>query len=218
MVNTLRMMRKEDVVQVTDIDREAFPTMWPPPNYERELNNRMSYYIVAYDEEKAVEPSVIKNPSGRNKSGLVSGLKRLFSHERLSENVNSPSGHYITGFVGFWVMADEAHITTIAVREKYRRQGIGELLLISVIDRALELKVNIVTLEVRASNTGAQALYLKYGFNKAGVRKEYYTDNREDGIIMSTNDINTASFQARLLQLRQAHSRKWIISNYQVAR
>jgi ribosomal-protein-alanine N-acetyltransferase len=212
------MMRKEDVAQVTDIDREAFPTMWPTPNYERELNNRMSYYIVACDEEKTVEPDVVKNPSSKNKSGLMSGLRRLFSHERLSENDSPISGQYITGFVGFWVMADEAHITTIAVREKYRRQGIGELMLISAIDRALELKVNIVTLEVRASNTGAQALYLKYGFNKAGVRKGYYTDNREDGIIMSTDDINTTSFQARLQQLKQDHSRKWGISNYQVAR
>jgi ribosomal-protein-alanine N-acetyltransferase len=219
LVCTLRTMHKEDVAQVSEIDREAFPTMWPPPNYERELNNRMSYYIVAYDEEKSIEPPIAKTKSGKNLPGLMSGLKRLISHDRLSDSNDSLTARqYITGFVGFWVMADEAHITSIAVREKYRRQGIGELLLISVIDRALESKINVITLEVRASNTGAQALYYKYGFNKVGVRKGYYTDNREDGFIMSTDDINTASFQARLQQLKQAHSLRWGISNHQVAR
>ena len=212
-------MHKEDVTQVSEIDREAFPTMWPPPNYERELNNRMSYYIVACDEEKSVELPAGKTSSGKNLPRLMSGLKRLISHERLSNsNNNLTAGHYITGFVGFWIMADEAHITSIAVREKYRRQGIGELLLISVIDRALELKANVLTLEVRTSNTGAQTLYLKYGFNKVGVRKGYYTDNREDGIIMSTADITTASFQERFQQLKQAHSLKWGISSYQLVR
>ncbi len=218
MVITLRVMRKEDVPQVTEIDREAFPTMWPAPNYERELNSRMSYFIVACDEERSAEPlRLIKHPAN-NRPGLVSGLKRLFGHSRLSDSNKPPAGQYIIGFVGFWVMASEAHITSIAVREKLRRRGLGELLLISVIDRAMELRVNILTLEVRASNFGAQTLYLKYGFNKTGMRRGYYTDNREDGIIMSTDDINTASFQARLQRLRQAHSRKWGITSYQVAR
>jgi ribosomal-protein-alanine N-acetyltransferase len=117
--------------------------------------------------------------------------------------------HYVVGFVGIWVMADETHITSIAVREAHRSKGIGELLLISVFDMARELKTGVVTLEVRVSNSVAQGLYTKYGFNKVGVRRCYYTDNREDGLIMTTEDINSAHFQMQLQQLRKAYETKW---------
>ena len=120
--------------------------------------------------------------------------------------------------ISFWVMADEAHITSIAVREAYRRQGLGELLVIPVIDLARELKARIVTLEVRASNTGAQNLYAKYGFTQVGVRRGYYIDDREDALVMSTQDITLATFQAHLEQLKQAYSRKWGIALNQIAR
>lgn len=202
-------MRNEDIAQVTEIDREAFSTQWPPPNFKYELRNRLAHYIVVCDDEKIVEPPAVKPPSGQSLTGLASRLKRLFSRQRLSGDESPPpTGHYVVGFVGIWVMADEAHITSIAVREAYRRQGLGELLLIPVIDLARELKTCIVTLEVRASNTDAQQLYDKYGFTQVGVRRGYYTDNHEDGLIMSTEDINLAAFQTRLEQLKQAYSRK----------
>ena len=215
----VRLMRKEDVAQVTEIDREAFPTQWPPPNYQYELRNRLAHYIVACDDKKIVEQHEVKTPSGKSLTGLASRLKHLFSRNRLSRHELSPSTeHYILGFAGFWVMADEAHITNIAVREAYRRQGLGELLLIPVIDLARELKARIVTLEVRVSNTGAQNLYGKYGFTQVGVRRGYYTDNREDGLVMSTQDITLATFQAHLEQLKQNHFRKWGITLNQIAR
>jgi ribosomal-protein-alanine N-acetyltransferase len=121
------------------------------------------------------------------------------------------------GFAGFWIMTDEAHIISIATREIHRRQGIGELLLISVIDLAAELKARIITLEVRASNTTAQSLYHKYGFIQVGLRRGYYIDNHEDGILMLSEDINSAPFQEHLQQLKQAHFRKWKIALHQIA-
>lgn len=206
----VRRMRSEDIAQVAEIDREAFFTQWPPPNFQSELRNRLAHYIVVCDDEKIVELPEVKTPSGRGLTGLVSRLKRLFNHQRLSgDELPLPTGHYIVGFVGCWVMADEAHVTTIAVREAYRRQGLGELLLIPVIDLARELKTRTVTLEVRASNTGAQQLYDKYGFTQVGVRQGYYIDNREDGLVMSTDDITSATFQEHLEQLKQAHSKRW---------
>jgi len=215
----VRPMRKEDVAQVTEIDREAFPTQWPPPNYQRELRNQLSHYIVVCDEESLVEKPGGKASSEKGLTGLAFRLKRFFSRDRFSGGeLSSSVGNYIIGFVGFWVMANEAHITSIAVREANRRQGIGELLIISVVDRAMELKAGILTLEVRVSNTAAQNLYSKYGFTKAGLRRGYYTDNREDGLIMSTDDITSASFKAHLQQLKQAHSRKRGIASYQIAR
>ncbi len=215
----MRLMRKEDVAQVTEIDREAFPTLSPPANYGRELENQLAHYIVVYDEEKKVEEPETEAPLEKNPSGLAYKVRRLFNYDRLFSQELAESGkQYITGFTGFWIMAEEAHITSIAVRELRRRQGIGELLFISAIDLATELNARIITLEVRVSNTTAQSLYYKYGFNQVGQRHNYYIEDREDALVMSTEKITSASFQAHFQQLKQAHSRKWGIALYQIAR
>ena len=214
----VRLMGKEDVTQVTEIDREAFPTQWPP-NYQHELRNRLARYIVACDEEKPILQPEVKASSEKGLFGRAFGLRRLFSRNRFSDNaLPPPNRHYIVGFAGLWAMADEAHITSIAVREAHRRQGMGELLLMSAMDIAAELKTRIVTLEVRVSNSVAQSLYVKYGFTQVGVRRSYYTDNREDGIMMSTQDITSAAFQVQLKQLKQAHCRRLGIAFFQITR
>ena len=203
-------MRKEDIPQVTEIDHEAFPTLWPPANYRRELENRLARYIVACDEEERVEEPEMEATPQKGFCGLVSRLRQLLNHDRFFGNEPSLSRRqYIFGFAGFWIMAGEAHITNIAVREKHRRHGTGELLLISLIDLATELDARLITLEVRASNTAAQSLYSKYGFSRVGLRRGYYTDNREDGVLMSLEDITSAPVQANLQRLKQAHFEKW---------
>ncbi len=213
----VRLMRKEDIIQVTDIDREAFPTMWPQPNYQRELNNPLAHYIVACDEEKKVEEPDAKAAPEERRSGLASRIGRLFDRSRFFGTEQPPSPREcIVGFAGFWVMADEAHITNVAVRKIHSRQGIGELLLIGVIDLATKLNARILTLEVRASNIAAHSLYYKYGFVQVGLRRGYYTVDREDGVLMSTEDITLAPFQARLQQLKQAHFQKCGIAFHQV--
>ncbi len=215
----VRLMRREDIAQVTEIDREAFPTLWPPVNYERELENRLAHYIVACDEEEKVEESEVEAPLEKDPPGLASRVRRLFNYNRFFGHELPKSGkQYIIGFAGFWIMVGEAHITNIAVRELHRRQGIGELLLIFAIDLATKLNAHIITLEVRASNTAAQSLYCKYGFTQAGLRRNYYVDNKEDAVIMSTENITSVPFQAHLQRLKQAHSRKWGIALYQIAR
>ncbi len=219
MVCYVRLMHREDVAQVTEIDREAFPALWPPVNYERELENRLAHYIVACDEEERVEESEVEAPLEKDLPGLGSRIRRLFNYNRFFGYELPKSGkQYITGFAGFWVMAGEAHITSIAVRELRRRQGIGELLLISMINLATELNARIITLEVRASNGAAQSLYCKYGFTQAGLRHNYYVDDKEDAVIMSAENISSAPFQTHLQRLKQAHSRKWGIALYQIAR
>ena len=214
----VRLMRREDIPQVSAIDREAFPTQWPSPNFQHELRNRLSHYIVACDGDKTAEPPrIVKSQNGP--AGLVSRLSHWLGLNRFSgDGSSAQGGHYVTGFIGFWSLADEAHITTIAIREALQRQGIGEMLLISTIDMARELKVSVVTLEVRVSNTGAQSLYAKYGFNRTGIRKAYYTDNREDAVVMTTDDINSAQFQTKFKQLKRAHRQRWGIDAYRVSR
>lgn len=200
-------MRREDIAQVNELDREAFPTQWPPPNYQHELQNQLARYIVVCDGSKAVEEPEVKASSEEDASGLVSRVRRWLNHDCFFSNKPSPaSRQYIVGFAGIWVLADEAHLTNIAVRKRYQHQGIGELLLIAIIELTKEMKADFITLEVRASNTTAQSLYQKYGFTQVGLRRAYYTDNREDGILMSTEKITSAPFQEHFQQLKQAHS------------
>ena len=202
-------MLKEDIAQVSAIDREAFPTQWrSPSSYEHEWQNKLAHYLIACDETKIV--STLAAESEKVSPGLVPRIRYWFGHSYRSSNKGpSPGSRFIAGFGGIWVMADEAHITNIAVRKRYQRQGIGELLLIHLIGQTKELKAEFVTLEVRVSNTTAQNLYRKYGFVQTGLRRGYYTDNWENGVIMSTESIKSASFQARFQQLKQAHSRRW---------
>ena len=166
----LRLMTEEDVPQVTEIDRQAFPAMWPPANYQRELGNGLAHYIVAGDEEQ-------------------------------------PETQNVVGFSGIWMLAGEAHITNIAVRESHRRRGIGEALLIAIIELAIKLEAHLITLEVRASNTDAQQLYAKYSFVKVGVRRGYYTNNREDAVLMTIEDTKSAPVRQNLRRLKRTHSR-----------
>ena len=210
-------MHKEVINQVADIDREAFPTMWPPVNYQRELQNQLAHYIMVCDEERTEEPRRKSAPQ-RGFSRVTSRVRQLFGYDRfVSSETLSAGKQYVIGFAGFWIMADEAHILNIAVRETYRRRGVGELLLIYVLDLAIELDARIATLEVRPSNTVALSLYYKYGFIQVGLRPNYYIDNREDAILMTVENITSASFQAHLQQLKQSHSRNWGIPQYKIA-
>lgn len=90
----------------------------------------------------------------------------------------------IIGYGGVWIVLDEAHITNIAVLPEYRGKKLGEALLKKVLDMAKEKGAETATLEVRVSNTPARSLYKKMGFQEGGIRKKYYTDNQEDGIVM----------------------------------
>lgn len=211
-----RSMTQQDTSDVTEIDREAFPTQWPPADYQYEMRNSLAHYIVVCDQERTIaEPPVNAIPDN-HPPGTLTRLRKWLSEHLASGNSKPPSPrHYTTGFAGFWTLADEAHIIIIAVREAYRQWGLGELLLISLINLAIEMKAGVVTLEVRVSNTVAQNLYLKYGFTEVGMRKGYYidridnTETREDGMLMSTQNITSAEYQALFQQLKQAHSEKW---------
>lgn len=202
----IRLMHKEDCAQVTEIDREAFPSMWPPANYQNELKNILARYVVACDGAEPVEPgkAETKAPPRTGLAGLLARLRKS-----LGQDETPSSEQYVLGFVGFWILSDEAHITSISVRKSHFRRGIGEILLISAIELAAKMKARMVTLEVRVSNKEAQSLYLKYGFKRVGLRKGYYTDNKEDALLMSTDDINSALFQTCLKELKKAYRQQW---------
>lgn len=198
----VRPMTRQDLPAVTEIDREAFPTQWPAADYAYEFKNHMAHYFVACDSSVTVDVPPPKS------GGFASWLRRLFRRDQVP--IEKVTNHYIVGFVGFWIMAGESHITSIAVRLSYRRRGIGEKLLIAAIEQSVELKADFVTLEVRVSNTSAQALYYKLGFEHVGERKKYYLDRgtggdtREDALIMTTKDIKTTEYQSQLQRVKDA--------------
>lgn len=88
------------------------------------------------------------------------------------------------GYCGFWQAYDEGDITNIAVSPNFRRMKIGSKLIERIIKEAREKKLACLNLEVRKSNLPAQKLYEKYGFSVVGERKNYYSDNKEDALIM----------------------------------
>lgn len=89
------------------------------------------------------------------------------------------------GYAGFWNVSGEGGITNVAVLPEYRRKGVGSKLITEMIKTAETLKLDLLTLEVRKSNTAAQGLYSKFGFEIIGERKRYYSDNGEDAYIMT---------------------------------
>ena len=196
----LRPLSPESVPQVQEIEREAFPGLWPPTSFKRELGDRRVAYLVAWLPRHDVlqpEGQEAGVPGGSRADGgvrpiiwrFVSGVRGLLTSGQAPDTED-----LVVGFVGLWFGVDEAHVTAIAVRERWRGLGIGELLLIGAVELVLARRVKVLTLEVRASNPVAQSLYAKYGFKNVGVRKGYYNDNGEDAVIMTTEPTDSPAF------------------------
>lgn len=96
-------------------------------------------------------------------------------------------GDLIIGYCGMWVVVDEAHVTNIAILSEYRGQKLGEALMRKAMAAAKENGAATMTLEVRVTNIVAQSLYRKLGFQDGAIRKNYYTDNSEDALVMWVN-------------------------------
>ena len=90
----------------------------------------------------------------------------------------------LVGFASLWAIGEEAHIITLGVHPEWRRRGIGRSLVTSLLKAAIAQQLNWATLEVRASNRGAIALYESLGFEQLGRRKRYYSNPEEDGLIL----------------------------------
>ena len=110
----------------------------------------------------------------------------------------------VIGYGGLWLMVDEAHVTSVAVHPQFRGQGLGELLMLSLMEVALRLDARFVTLEVRVSNAVARKLYEKLGFRQAGIRPRYYTDNNEDAVVMWSDEVRAPPFRERLAERQRA--------------
>jgi ribosomal-protein-alanine N-acetyltransferase len=191
----LRRMTLDDIDQVVAIDQLSFPIPWPVRSYRYELlNNDKSTLLVVEKDEK-------RTPPDGSRRGW---LQRLFNPQQAPPPL-------ILAYSGFWHIADEVHISTIAVHPDWRGRGLGELLVLAMVREAARRGAAIVTLEVRVSNETAQALYRKYGFEITGVRRGYYHDNHEDAYLMTASPLDAAYLarieQHRGLLARRLHSR-----------
>lgn len=169
-------MRLPDIEQVMPIEQAAFPAPWPASAYRYELTqNDLSSYLVVREQ-------------GPEETERGTTCPRLLSPAQPTR---------ILGYGGFWLLVDEAHISTIAVHPDWRGRGLGEMVLVALVDAAILRGAGEITLEVRVSNAVAQNLYHKYGFAQVGVRKRYYHDNNEDALILTTTRVDDAAFQSR---------------------
>ena len=115
-------------------------------------------------------------------------------------------GDDMAGYIGFMIVDDEAHITTIATAPAHQRTGVARTLLIDGIHTLLPMGVKHLSLEVAASNEPAQTLYRRFGFAPVGVRKNYYPVTGEDALVMWAYDIDTPDYAQRLEALDPSRS------------
>jgi [ribosomal protein S18]-alanine N-acetyltransferase len=108
-----------------------------------------------------------------------------------------------------WTVLDEAHIILMAVHPHYRRQGFGYGILLKLMDLARNRGMKYATLEVRASNKGAIALYTKLGFTSAGNRPNYYADNGEGALIMWRSGLQSTEFEEQIEAHWTTVQRRW---------
>lgn len=189
-------MRQKDIPEIVQIERESFSMTWPANSYRRELEqNRMARYIVL-----RYEPGPGEQPVERLREP-----KRPFPFSLLPFGEREPPDDEppIVGYGGLWMMVDEAHVTSVAVRPDFRGRGLGELLMLALFEIGIRLGARWLTLEVRVGNRVARQLYAKMGFREAGIRPRYYTDNNEDAVIMWSEELRSAAFRERFARMKQ---------------
>ena len=139
---TIELMKQSHVPQVAELEKLCFSDPWSEKSVASELNNPLSLWLVAVDDE------------------------------------------IVSGYVGSQSVMGESDMMNIAVHPDYRRQGIAEALVLALVDALREKGIHCLTLEVRASNAPAIALYEKLGFMQVGLRKNYYRNPKEDALIL----------------------------------
>ena len=130
------------------------------------------------DDIMRIEKDAFTTPWSRN------AFKMELTENLLAKYIVAEMDNNIVGYAGIWLILDEGHITNIAVSKESRGMGIGNYLMMGLIEFCKKSKIFNLTLEVRASNIVAQNLYKKFGFLDCGIRPNYYADDHEDAVIM----------------------------------
>ena len=138
----IRPLEKGDIAQSAEIEQDAFPTLFPPTSFRRELQNSMARYLVARSLHGIQERPLVSEPASYPQRGdggrpligrILSNARQLWPRRGSAWEIGQ---QFLAGFVGIWYMADEAHIVSVGVRRDYRGRGIGELLLLAAVEQA----------------------------------------------------------------------------------
>ncbi|HLG00775.1 MAG TPA: ribosomal protein S18-alanine N-acetyltransferase [Acidimicrobiia bacterium] len=113
-------------------------------------------------------------------------------------------GRHVVGYAGLMMSDADGHVTTIAVDPDWHREKIGTRLMLALAREAIERDATSLTLEVRVTNKGAQALYRRFGFLPVGVRRNYYQETNEDALVMWADDVDTPGYRRRLNAIEDA--------------
>ena len=166
----IREMTYADISQVVEMEKQCFSDPWSEKSFEDSVAREDTIFLVCEEVpfEQADKPSQDVN----NLTGTRISLKK----EKEAQ---------ITGYIGLYISFDECNITNVAVSLEYRKKGYGEALVTTAQKLAKDKNVEKMFLEVRVSNHPAISLYEKLGFEKIGIRKNFYEYPREDAYIMS---------------------------------
>jgi [ribosomal protein S18]-alanine N-acetyltransferase len=183
----LKPFTTEFIAAAVALDQQCLGGLWAAPGYERELANPNSLKLVLVS-----QPMSEVNPSP----------------------ALSPPQLYGMGFA--WSILEEAHITLLAVEPQMQGHGFGQVLLCGLLRQACRSGLERATLEVRASNQTALALYAKFGFTKAGKRRDYYSEPKEDGIILWRSGLQYPKFTETLNHQAQHLHTKLTAKGWQI--
>ncbi|MGN1112097.1 MAG: ribosomal protein S18-alanine N-acetyltransferase [Acutalibacteraceae bacterium] len=120
-------------------------------------------------------------------------FSKPWSENAIAAELDNESAHFyvaklngeVVGYIGMHCAADECYIANVGVLKDYRRMGVGSALVKYASDKAKEMKMSFISLEVRPSNTAAVRIYERFGFERVGLRKDFYSEPKEDGAIMT---------------------------------
>jgi ribosomal-protein-alanine N-acetyltransferase len=150
-------------------------------------NDMVDSFVFRYMKEEDIDQILeVEHASFTTPWSRESFLNELYNN-KFAVYIVLEENNKVIGYCGAWVVIDETHVTNVAILPEYRGRKLGEALLKKMMTVATDMGAKTMTLEVRVTNHIAQSLYRKLGFQNGGIRKNYYSDNQEDGLVMWVN-------------------------------
>ncbi len=181
---TLAPLTSDYLAEAVDLDQRCLGGLWTSDGYQREIDSPNSDLLML--RQVMIQPVTAAKP--------------------LDADISSPSPLSSSSLIGLacaWAILDEAHITLLAIDPTYRRQGLAQVLLYTLLALARDRGMEWATLEVRVSNQAAISLYQRFGFEAVGERPGYYQNPRENAQILWRQGLQRAAFADCLQQWRQ---------------
>lgn len=216
-VVNLEFLSTAQISDALALDALCFGGLWKESGYQREIDSPNSDLIIVTTPDSRPEQEL-----GGKRSSPQPHVGQYVEHLGQPVLTDVPPNHpdseacMMLAMSCLWAIVDEAHITMVAVHPDARQQGFGKLLMWALLHCAHIRGMKRATLEVRASNQGAIALYEQFGFRAVGTRKKYYQDTNEDALIFWLGGIQNPAFGEHLQRwrcsiTRQLHRNGWHI-------